>query len=108
MPCDFAIKIDHLTKQYHHHTILNDISCEITPHQVVGIIGPNGAGKSTLLKIIAGMLEGTSGEIAIFGKSATDFPSSTIRLTSTKDLLSSSISLMQALMMRHIRWIWTS
>lgn len=82
MPCDFAIKIDHLTKQYHHHTILNDISCEITPHQVVGIIGPNGAGKSTLLKIIAGMLEGTSGEIAIFGKSVTDFPWETQKMVS--------------------------
>lgn len=36
--------------------------------EVVGIIGPNGAGKTTLLRMIAGIMEPTSGEVLIDNK----------------------------------------
>lgn len=50
-------------------TILDKVSLEINPSEHVLINGPNGAGKSTLLKIIAGILEPTSGEFFINNKS---------------------------------------
>lgn len=46
----------------------NNISFTAEPGEVVGIIGPNGAGKTTLLRMIAGIMEPTSGEILIDNK----------------------------------------
>lgn len=41
----------------------NGISFDAGDGKIIGIIGPNGAGKTTLLRIIAGILEPTSGSI---------------------------------------------
>ena len=50
-------------------SILKDISLTVTPGEHLLINGPNGSGKSTLLKIIAGILEPTSGDFYINDKS---------------------------------------
>lgn len=49
---------------------LKDIGFTIAQGEKVGIIGRNGAGKSTLLKVIARILEPTSGRIRIRGRVA--------------------------------------
>jgi len=45
-----------------------EIDLDATAEQVVGLIGPNGAGKSTTLRAIAGLLQISSGSIAIAGR----------------------------------------
>jgi len=47
---------------------LQDVSFEVEAGETLGIIGPNGAGKSTILKLIARILELTSGRITINGR----------------------------------------
>jgi lipopolysaccharide transport system ATP-binding protein len=47
---------------------LRDVSFEIAPGEMVGIVGDNGAGKSTVLKLIARIIEPTSGHISIEGR----------------------------------------
>ncbi|ADY55565.1 Polyamine-transporting ATPase [Syntrophobotulus glycolicus DSM 8271] len=42
--------------------ILKDIDLEIPYGQIYGLLGPSGCGKTTIVKIIAGILEATSGE----------------------------------------------
>ena len=45
----------------------DDISFEANKGEIVGILGPNGAGKTTLLRILAGIMEPTSGSISVDG-----------------------------------------
>jgi lipopolysaccharide transport system ATP-binding protein len=57
------------SKTYHKEFIANDnISFELNQGETLGIIGTNGAGKSTILKIIAGVIDATSGTIIKNGK----------------------------------------
>jgi ABC-2 type transport system ATP-binding protein len=49
---------------------LSEVSLKIQAGETVGILGRNGSGKSTLLKCICGVLQPTSGEIAVKGKMA--------------------------------------
>ncbi len=49
---------------------LSDVSLTVRQGETVGILGRNGSGKSTLLKCICGVLQPTSGEVAVRGKLA--------------------------------------
>lgn len=49
------------------YRVLEDITFQVKPGEVVGIIGKNGAGKSTLLKIISGILKPTVGNVKVNG-----------------------------------------
>jgi ABC-type polysaccharide/polyol phosphate transport system ATPase subunit len=53
---------------YREHWALRDITLEIKKGETFCIVGENGSGKSTLLKLIAGILEPTSGSVRIHGR----------------------------------------
>ena len=56
-------------KSYHKEFVANrDISFDLFEGETLGIIGVNGAGKSTILKIIAGVIEPSSGEVIRRGR----------------------------------------
>jgi ABC-2 type transport system ATP-binding protein len=45
------------------------LSLAIEPGECFGLLGPNGAGKTTTIEILEGLLEPTSGEVSILGRS---------------------------------------
>ncbi len=51
-------------------TALQSIDLGVQPGEFVSLIGPSGCGKSTLLRIVGDLVEPTSGEVVVNGKSA--------------------------------------
>jgi iron complex transport system ATP-binding protein len=48
--------------------VLDGVSCEVVPGEVLTIAGPNGCGKSTLMALLDGLLEPESGEVLLDGR----------------------------------------
>ena len=59
---------------YDHNIVLQDISLNVLPGEVVGLIGPNGSGKSTIIKALSRVIHPHSGEILLDGRDITRIP----------------------------------
>ena len=53
---------------------MRDVTLQVFPGDRKAIIGPNGAGKTTLFNLITGILPTTSGQVLLFGKDVTSWP----------------------------------
>ncbi|GGA17617.1 ABC transporter ATP-binding protein [Psychrobacillus lasiicapitis] len=63
------IEIKGLTKKYGSFYALNDLNLTLEEGTVFGFVGANGAGKSTTFSILATLLQPTSGDAFVNGKS---------------------------------------
>ncbi len=57
----------HLARAFGERMALSDCSFQIDTGAVFGLVGPNGAGKTTTLRILAGLLQPTSGTASVDG-----------------------------------------
>ncbi len=64
-----VIEFKNVTKSFGDRCLIDNLSFKVPAGAIVGIIGPNGAGKSTLFRMIQGVEQPDSGEVAI-GKTA--------------------------------------
>src|SRR5262249_8614786 len=48
--------------------VLEDVSFDVAPGELVCIVGPSGCGKSTLLNVIGGFLAPTRGQVSVQGE----------------------------------------
>lgn len=53
---------------------LHNVSFQVGKGEIVGLVGPNGAGKSTLIRIIATLLEPTTGSVIVDGYEVSQNP----------------------------------
>jgi ABC-2 type transport system ATP-binding protein len=67
---DAIIKIKNVSMSYGPVKAIDDVSLEISRGQIFGFVGSDGAGKSTLLRMVAGMINPSSGTIEIDGLDA--------------------------------------
>ncbi len=66
------IKVEHLSSGYEETIVLNDVSFEVFPGEILVVLGTSGCGKTTLLKNLIGLMRPFSGTIQMFGKSILD------------------------------------
>jgi sodium transport system ATP-binding protein len=67
-----VIEARHLTKTFHDKKrgeihAADDVSLRVEPGQIYGLLGANGAGKTTTLRLLATLLQPTSGEATVAG-----------------------------------------
>ena len=68
------LTLDKLTKRFDQLTAVDTIDLQVGKGEILGFLGPNGAGKTTTIKMIAGLLQPSSGTISICGHEITGSP----------------------------------
>lgn len=62
------ISIQHLSKKYGEHTVVDRVTFTVTRGECVALLGPNGAGKTTTVEILEGFRRPTSGTAMVLGE----------------------------------------
>ena len=62
-----AISVDRLVVNRGGRRVLDELTFDVAPGEIVGLIGPNGAGKTTTLEVLATLLAPNAGEVRIAG-----------------------------------------
>lgn len=70
------LKVEQLQTYYGESRILNDVSLEVAPNEVVCLLGRNGVGKTTFMKSVMGTVKTRQGEIKLAGKNLSGYPAS--------------------------------
>ncbi len=65
---------DNLVKKYRKRTVVNHVSVEVSPGEIVGLLGPNGAGKTTTFYMIVGLIKPNEGRIFLENTEITTEP----------------------------------
>ncbi len=68
------LKAEALVKAYDGRRVVNDVTMEISPGEIVGLLGKNGAGKTTSFRIIVGMISADAGKVTLKDTDITRLP----------------------------------
>ncbi|MDN3652012.1 ABC transporter ATP-binding protein [Thalassotalea ponticola] len=59
------LSVNQLSCHYHKTSVLENLSIELNPSEILCLLGPSGCGKTTLLKAIAGLIDTERGSISL-------------------------------------------
>lgn len=65
---NYLLEVKNINKRFGDHNVLENVSFQIRPGEIVGLVGRNGMGKTTLMKCILGLIKIDSGEISFKGE----------------------------------------
>jgi branched-chain amino acid transport system ATP-binding protein len=68
------VRIEDVHTYYGKSHILNGVTLEVGPGEVVGLLGRNGVGKSTTLKTVMGLVQPSQGKVLLEGATITGLP----------------------------------
>lgn len=91
------IELINVSKEYGKRTAVKNISLTLPLGKIIGIVGENGNGKSTLMKLIAGLLQPTSGSVTVNGETAARRSSKLVSYLSEHDSSYSIFTVREAL-----------
>jgi branched-chain amino acid transport system ATP-binding protein len=70
-----VLELKGLSKSFGGLRAVRGVDLVVLPGDRKAVIGPNGAGKTTLFNLVTGILSATSGEVLLFGRDVTRWPS---------------------------------
>jgi len=82
-----AITLQNVSKKYGKQIALANVDLSLNQKGIIGVIGLNGSGKSTLLKMMAGLVQPSSGEVSFGNEKITRRIGSHIAFLSELDAL---------------------
>ena len=63
-----------LAKTYRGRSVVQEVSLQVKPGEIVGLLGPNGAGKTTTFYIVVGLIRPDAGTVYLDGRALTSLP----------------------------------
>ncbi len=69
-----CLRVENVGRRFQGLVALEDVSFEVAAGEVFALVGPNGAGKSTLFNVICGIIEPSTGRIAVDGHDLSALP----------------------------------
>ena len=69
-----SLTLDRLEKRYAEHTAASSVSLSVKNGEFISLLGPSGCGKTTVLRMVAGLIQPTSGRILIDERDVTQLP----------------------------------
>jgi ABC-2 type transport system ATP-binding protein len=73
------LKAVQLTRRFDSRLAVENVSFDLAPGEIFALLGPNGAGKTTTLRMLAGLIQPSSGTVVIDGQQVTRASASHLR-----------------------------